>query len=285
MRDLLATHGETWATAATDLGLTWWFERGFLAVRVRAEQYVQRGWAEQPLPGEIMFLQFDEVGPHLADPRLDPRDVVALSLARNELDGPRLRQWVTTPRSTRVQTLVLSETNLGPGMAPVFRNAEHGAFTELRRLDLALNPLTDVELQNFVQLADLPALRELILYSTELTSKGMPALAESAVLRQLTYLDLSFNELGDAGLRALMQAPDLSNLRTLRLKSNYISVNGLEALLAAPTLTQLQHLELVRNRFDVPWRGLHCGGVPLDTVVDPTICARLHERWPGLVVW
>lgn len=88
---------------------------------------------------------------------------------------------------------------------------------------------------------------KLKLGSNRISDAGVKALVQTAILCNLTTLDLHGNNIGDAGAQALADATHLCKLSTLNLRDNQICTAGATALVRAAHLGSLIRLELGLN--------------------------------------
>ena len=199
--------------------------------------------------------------------------------ANRSLGGRAARALAQAPGAAALQSLALSETNIGPGglrdlLASPFltgltalRVASVGLYAAagLRASELAATPvlprLTLLDLGGFPdpqclsELLQSPALARLTslgLAGCRLGRDGVEALAWSPHLSRLTALDLTRNAVEARGLELLASSEHLAGITALRLGHNAVRDTGVKALAASSVITRLTLLDLRHNDIGGP---------------------------------
>jgi uncharacterized protein (TIGR02996 family) len=202
--------------------------------------------------------------------------------------GRLFRDLFRNPAFRRLTWLDLSDCTLGN---PAARAIAAAGLTELRFLDLALNPIGDAGAEALAASRSLGNLRYLNLELNDFGSGTTAArLIASPRLAGLTVLNLSGNDCRDLDAAALAGKCRPPGLRVLVLDGNRVTAEGLAALGACPAARGLWLLSLSGCGLTAPavrgfvatadWRELVWLDVP-----GNRLAARAAEAlagWPGL---
>jgi uncharacterized protein (TIGR02996 family) len=243
-RQLLAAHGARWARPVAALTRDYEFRRGFVErVRLEAATLLRHApalFAVAPLRHLDLVLTHGDASKVAGCPHLER--FTTLHLASPGGPPEELVELLASPHLTNLRALRLRY--LPPAALQGLAASVH--LERLEVLDLGASSLGAGGMQAALS-ARLPALRHLLLNTSNLGDPGVRWLVHSPLAAGLTALDLAINHVGPAGAEALAAASHLGGLRTLWLGFNLLGDDGAEALAGSPYL-RLRRLYLGSNR-------------------------------------
>jgi len=160
------------------------------------------------------------------------------------MGDPGLARLVTCGRFPKLDWLHLGHEE--PGSR--FRRAlAHPALPALRELLLGSCNISDTIVSALATSPLMARIEELDLTLNSLTATSARALARSNQCGALKNLNIGFNDLGDDGIRALVTSRKFTNLKSLHIDNNDLTDAGADAVLKSPWVSELEELGLGYN--------------------------------------
>jgi len=175
----------------------------------------------------------------------------ALDLSFNEFGDRGLQLFANSPVCGGLRSLQITDNGrFGvPGLRAL---AQSQYLTDLVRLDVSGNSLSDRAVRTLFDESATRTLRQLLLHGNRLGDTGTAAFVESFVFAKMAeqdrVIDLRRVEMGPTGARALAAARYLATVEALDLEGNFLGDHGLAALAASEHLTRVRVLSLRENR-------------------------------------